>query len=520
MGIFEKLYQTIINTRLYSFLKIPFPQTAYQKKKGCNLHVMTIRFLKILTKKTKQKLFVIFTDFEAAFDLVSRKLLFEKLEKLGISTVMLSALIAIYVSSKSVMEHNNEYSDYLILLCGVKQGAPPSGLLYVAYTMGLIDVYTNSFNPEALIGVLHLLIHADDTLVLATSRKLAIEKVWCLIKYCKENYVKLQITKCAMMCINGDDDEDMQPLNFENLTLDGTTCEIYLGSAITNSVRIVDDVRADIKLRQPSVVKFFAFLRNNFYAPVEIKLIVLDACLLSSLLYNAETWADVKFEKLEVVYRRMLKSILGVGMTTCTEILYLELGVLSLKTRVLIKQWVFWNKVLEMDDANPIKYAINLARRFNLKEVKHYDSLVERYSSVDEIVASFYEDIKSSIRRKAENGRSKYATYLSINPNLETPRIYNDIRCKKHLSMVAKLRTSSHNLRIEMGRRVGLNRDLRICHCGNGIEDEFHFLRECGLYDEVRRRHGIENEGIDCILGDGQYVKYICELVEKRKEFV
>ena len=96
-----------------------------------------------------------------------------------------------------------------------------------------------------------------------------------------------------------------------------------------------------------------------------------------------------------------------------------------------------------------------------MKEVKHYDSLVERYSSVDEIVVSFYEDIRSSIRRKAENGRSKYATYLSINPNLETPRIYNDISCKKHLSMVAKLRTSSHNLRIEMGRRVGLNRDLR-----------------------------------------------------------
>ena len=98
MGIFEKLYQTILNKRLYKFLTIPSSQTAYQTGKGCNLHVMTIRLFKVLAVKTKQKLFIIFTDFEAAFDLVSRRLLFQKLVKLGVSATMLSALISIYVS--------------------------------------------------------------------------------------------------------------------------------------------------------------------------------------------------------------------------------------------------------------------------------------------------------------------------------------------------------------------------------------------------------------------------------------
>ena len=135
MGIFEKIYQTIMSNRLYAFLKIPSQQTAYQKEKGCNLHVMTIRLMKTLAGKINEKLFIIFTDFEAAFDLVSRRLLFKKLIQLGISTIMLNALIASYVSSKSVIEHNNEYSDYLMLSAGVKQGAPPSGLLYIAYTI-------------------------------------------------------------------------------------------------------------------------------------------------------------------------------------------------------------------------------------------------------------------------------------------------------------------------------------------------------------------------------------------------
>lgn len=163
MGIFEKLYQTIL------------------------------RLLKILTIKTKQKLFIVFTDFEAAFDLVSRKLLFEKLIKVGVSTVMLNALIAMYISSKSGVEHGNEFSDYLILLAGIKQGAPTSGLLYIAYTLGLIDIFDGSFKAEPLIYIYHLLMHADDILMLATSRHMATEKHKCLMKYCKEIYIKLQI---------------------------------------------------------------------------------------------------------------------------------------------------------------------------------------------------------------------------------------------------------------------------------------------------------------------------------------
>ena len=34
MGIFEKLYQTILNSRLNKFLKIPTEQSTYKKRKG------------------------------------------------------------------------------------------------------------------------------------------------------------------------------------------------------------------------------------------------------------------------------------------------------------------------------------------------------------------------------------------------------------------------------------------------------------------------------------------------------
>ena len=191
--------------------------------------------------------------------------------------------------------------------------------------------------------------HADDILMLATSRAIAIQKLKCLIYYCKENYIKLQLSKCAMMCINGNL-HDQEPLCVEDTILKSVESECYLGSVITNSCNLNKDVEADIKQRQVSIVKFFAFLRTNINAPVQVKLKVLEACVVSALLHNAETWADSNIERLEVSHRKMLKAIMGVRSTTCSELLYVELEVISIKTYVMIKQWKFWKKVAELSD--------------------------------------------------------------------------------------------------------------------------------------------------------------------------
>ena len=516
MGIFEKLYQTIINKRLYRFLKIPVNQTAYQSGKGCNLHVMTIRLLKVLTVKTKQKLFIVFTDFEAAFDLVSRRLLFQKLVKLGISSLMLSALIAIYVKSQAVVEHSKEFSDFLILLAGVKQGAPPSGTLYIAYTLGIVDLFEGKFHIEPLISFYHLLMHADDILMLSTMKSVIIRKLECLMKYCGENFVKLQLSKCAMMCVNSTDENDTEPITINNITLKCSLSEVYLGSVITNSNKLLHDVEADIKHRKLNVVKFYAFLRSNRNAPIDVKLRILESCVVQAILHNAETWADCRIDQLEVVYRRMMKSVLGVRMTTCSELLYVELGVHSIKTYVRMKEFEFWKKVQDLSDFDPLKYVISLGKKFNLKEVRHYENLLEKYANTDEIIAEFHEKIRQDIRNKADQNRTRYVTYLKVNPLLEHPSIYKTTYSHKNVSMIAKLRTTTHNLQIDMGRRTCTPPEQRKCHCGVK-EDEEHFLLSCNSYANIRHQHHIKHKTIATILDDTNYIPYINSLYEERK---
>ena len=62
---------------------------------------------------------------------------------------------------------------------------------------------------------------------------------------------------------------------------------------------------------------------------------------------------------------------------------------------------------------------------------------------------------------------------------------------RKHRNSLAKLRLSSHQLFIETGRHTGVDRHNRKCFlCTKGdIEDEFHFVFICPLYQELRSQY-------------------------------
>ena len=64
------------------------------------------------------------------------------------------------------------------------------------------------------------------------------------------------------------------------------------------------------------------------------------------------------------------------------------------------------------------------------------------------------------------------------------------VNVKKFRTALSKLRTSSHRLEIEVRRWarpqkiLRENRKFRIC---NTLEDEFHFIIECPLFEDIRK---------------------------------
>ncbi len=83
--------------------------------------------------------------------------------------------------------------------------------------------------------------------------------------------------------------------------------------------------------------------------------------------------------------------------------------------------------------------------------------------------------------------------------------------------MLAKLRMSSHNLHVETGRRNGVPREQRLCHCETDVETECHFLSICESYSDLRMKHGVNGMSMVDIMNNQRCFKYIEELMERRK---
>ena len=108
---------------------------------------------------------------------------------------------------------------------------------------------------------------------------------------------------------------------------------------------------------------------------------------------------------------------------------------------------------------------------------QHYVNISNKYDSVDEIYKESSENVKTTIRRRAEQGRYKYKIYIEINPELNTSPFIHNINpiCKD----IIRFRLGSHFLPIETGRWSRTSRSDRLCvECGV-LGDERHALYFC-----------------------------------------
>ena len=94
-----------------------------------------------------------------------------------------------------------------------------------------------------------------------------------------------------------------------------------------------------------------------------------------------------------------------------------------------------------------------------------------------------------------EADTTRFKTYASINPKLEMHDVYDqrprkDFIPEHYRIAFTRMRTSSHRLRVETGRWVGLARYQRMCKCRESVQDERHVLTECTLTKEIRVKFG------------------------------
>ena len=356
--IFFRLFDNILYKRLTKWYIPTREQAGCQKGRSCIEHIMTIRLLIDFAKKKKVKMYILFIDFEKAYDKVVRVKLIEELKQLGCGQIMLNIIIAIYQKTAFLFRNSTINSNM-----GVKQGSSTSCFLFILYVDRMVKMIKQSFINDGFLGGLHILMLMDDTVLLSTTREGIIEKFRKCQNFSKKYGMTINESKTKFMAINNAE-EDKAKIVSHGVTVKYCASYIYLGAPITDDGSYNSVISSHVKHKMRHVVKFYSFLNRNPDLPFVMKERVAEACVMSTLLYGCETWFCTAYGILESLYMRIVEALLAVRDTTCNEVCLFESGMTSLKARINVKRETFLNqKFKALADHDPLKIAFNWQKK-------------------------------------------------------------------------------------------------------------------------------------------------------------
>ena len=145
--------------------------------------------------------------------------------------------------------------------------------------------------------------------------------------------------------------------------------EKYLGDIISKDGKNSKNIKARVAKALGSIKQIMEILENICFGPYQfqVALVLRNALLLSSLMFNSEAWynvTDSDITELEKVDEKLLRKVLECPESTPREMLYLELGCLPLRFILMSRRIMFLQTILQEDKSS-------LLHRFFKAQLNH-----------------------------------------------------------------------------------------------------------------------------------------------------
>ena len=143
------------------------------------------------------------------------------------------------------------------------------------------------------------------------------------------------VSKCHYMHI-GNKKENCAKLHVHGYEMDEVDKLVYLGDIISNDGKNLHNIKNRVNKSIGIISQIFTILKElrNGHHFFETALLLRESMLLAGILTNCESWHNVTKEdlyELEKIDRNYLRGILKTQISTPSESLYLELGIIPIK---------------------------------------------------------------------------------------------------------------------------------------------------------------------------------------------
>ena len=143
---------------------------------------------------------VAFLDFSKAYDKVDRKKLWTRLHDMGINGSFLKFLKALYKGSSCRVRVEDRLSEAFTINTGLRQGCVLSPTLFSLYINSVVTTLKGKgYGLQCGSDTIPGLLFADDTALLAHDEDSLRKSLNCLVEWCEEWGVGINVSKCGIM---------------------------------------------------------------------------------------------------------------------------------------------------------------------------------------------------------------------------------------------------------------------------------------------------------------------------------
>ncbi|UYV83647.1 hypothetical protein LAZ67_23001880 [Cordylochernes scorpioides] len=367
----SKLFTSILKSRLRNWIEgrsiIPENQAGFRKGYSCQDHIFTLLSLIQLTlRRKRRKLYAFFVDLKKAFDTVPHSLLWSKLGELGLDFRFVNLIRNYFEQMTTTVRWNGLFTEPIKIRSGVLQGEPLSPYLFILFVTDLINIFNDSTLPGIYLpnfGTVHLLMYADDIILIGESKINLQIKINMLKKYFETNHLTLNESKSKIMVFrNGGRPAKSDKWFWGDQLLTVTSKYLYLGYPLTTTIsfsQVASYFKGKALAATGEVWKIMEKSRLNSFGS-SMKL--LDSIILSTLLYSAPIWANEKYKILDQIQNNYLRRLLNLPSNTPSYILRMETGRFSLgvtATKLILKFCPI------MGNVHSDEYLYRFYRKFN-----------------------------------------------------------------------------------------------------------------------------------------------------------
>ena len=132
LSLTSKIFSRIILQRITTAVDgiLRQEQAGFRKGKSCIDHIFILRQILEQSHEWNGSLYVVFVDFEKAFDSLHRDSLWKILQHYGIPQKLVNVIRSLYKNFECRVVHNNQLTDPFKVETGVKQGCILLPLLF------------------------------------------------------------------------------------------------------------------------------------------------------------------------------------------------------------------------------------------------------------------------------------------------------------------------------------------------------------------------------------------------------